>query len=68
MPKKLSPISRQQAIANFPKRPIDSHKGLCGTVGIIGGANGMVGAALIAGRAALKLGSGVVHVIRLLIF
>lgn len=62
MPKKLLSISRQQAIAPFPKRPSDSHKGLCGSVGIIGGDNGMVGAALIAGRAALKLGSGLVHV------
>lgn len=58
---KLSAISRQQAIAPFPLRPRDSHKGLCGAVGVIGGANGMVGAALIAGRAALKLGSGLVH-------
>jgi len=62
MPKKLNTISRQQAIAPFPKRPTDSHKGLFGTVGIIGGNHGMIGAALIAGRAALKLGSGVVHV------
>jgi hydroxyethylthiazole kinase-like uncharacterized protein yjeF len=62
MPKKPSNISRKQAIAPFPKRPTDSHKGLCGTVGIIGGANGMVGAALIAGRASLKLGSGLVHI------
>jgi hydroxyethylthiazole kinase-like uncharacterized protein yjeF len=62
MPKKPSTISRKLAITPFPKRPIDSHKGLCGTVGIIGGNHGMVGAALIAGRAALKLGSGVVHV------
>ncbi len=29
---------------------------------VIGGANGMVGAALLAGRAALKLGAGCVHV------
>jgi hydroxyethylthiazole kinase-like uncharacterized protein yjeF len=33
-----------------------------GTVTIIGGSNGMVGAALLAGRAALKLGAGCVHV------
>jgi len=55
-------ITRQQAIAAFPPRPRDSHKGLCGTVAIIGGSNGMVGAALLAGRAALKLGAGIVHV------
>jgi NAD(P)H-hydrate repair Nnr-like enzyme with NAD(P)H-hydrate dehydratase domain len=46
---------------NFPKRP-DSHKGLFGTVTVIGGASGMVGAALLAGRAALKMGAGCVHV------
>jgi hydroxyethylthiazole kinase-like uncharacterized protein yjeF len=34
------------------------HKGLAGSVAIIGGASGMVGAAILAGRAALKLGAG----------
>ncbi|WP_137936828.1 NAD(P)H-hydrate dehydratase [Chitinivorax sp. B] len=34
------------------------HKGLFGSVGVVGGAAGMVGAALLAGRAALKLGAG----------
>jgi hydroxyethylthiazole kinase-like uncharacterized protein yjeF len=43
-------------------RPRNSHKGLNGSVGIIGGARGMVGAALLAGRAALKLGAGRVYV------
>ncbi len=36
----------------------NTHKGSYGDVGIIGGAPGMTGAALLAGRAALKLGSG----------
>lgn len=36
----------------------NSHKGLFGDVAIIGGSRGMVGAALLAGRAALKLGAG----------
>lgn len=40
----------------------NSHKGSYGTVGIIGGAPGMVGAALLAGRAALRLGAGKVRV------
>jgi len=43
-------------------RPENSHKGMFGTVMVIGGTNGMVGAALLAGRAALKLGAGCVHV------
>ncbi len=43
-------------------RPKNSHKGMMGGVGIIGGAPGMVGAALLAGRAALKMGAGRVYV------
>jgi len=42
----------------LPPRPLNSHKGRYGDVAIIGGTNGMVGAALLAGRAALKLGAG----------
>jgi hydroxyethylthiazole kinase-like uncharacterized protein yjeF len=44
------------------KRPANFHKGLAGSVGIIGGAAGMTGAALLAARAALKLGAGRVYV------
>ncbi len=40
----------------------NSHKGDFGEAGIIGGAGGMNGAALLAGRAALKLGAGRVFV------
>ncbi|WP_303783474.1 NAD(P)H-hydrate dehydratase [Azovibrio restrictus] len=36
----------------------NSHKGSHGSVGIIGGAHSMIGAPLLAGRAALKLGAG----------
>ena len=36
----------------------NTHKGSYGDVGIVGGAAGMTGAALLAGRAALKLGCG----------
>ena len=43
-------------------RPSDSHKGLFGTVGIIGGESGMCGAAILAGRSALLLGAGKVYV------
>jgi hydroxyethylthiazole kinase-like uncharacterized protein yjeF len=42
-------------------RPKNFHKGMAGSVGIIGGAEGMAGAALLAGRAALKLGAGRVY-------
>lgn len=40
----------------------NSHKGSFGSVAILGGASGMAGAALLAGRAALKLGAGRVYV------
>lgn len=42
----------------LPPRARNSHKGLYGHVGIIGGDTGMVGASLIAGRAALQHGVG----------
>ncbi len=42
-------------------RPRNFHKGRAGTVGVLGGAAGMVGAAIIAGRAALRCGAGRVH-------
>ncbi len=43
-------------------RAREFHKGQAGSLGILGGASGMVGAALLAGRAALKLGAGRVYV------
>jgi hydroxyethylthiazole kinase-like uncharacterized protein yjeF len=43
-------------------RPRNFHKGSAGSVGIVGGARGMSGAALLAGRAALKLGAGRTYV------
>lgn len=45
----------------LPPRPQNSHKGTYGSAGIIGGAHGMVGAALLAARAALKCGAGRVY-------
>lgn len=59
---RTSVITQKQVAAFLPPRPVDSHKGQFGTVAIIGGDNGMIGAALLAGRAALKLGAGCVHV------
>jgi hydroxyethylthiazole kinase-like uncharacterized protein yjeF len=43
-------------------RPRNFHKGMAGSVAILGGAAGMTGAALLAGRAALKIGAGRVYV------
>lgn len=45
----------------FKPRPADCHKGDFGSVGILGGAPGMAGAVLLAGRAALWLGAGRVY-------
>ena len=42
-------------------RPRNFHKGQAGSLGILGGASGMTGAALLAARAALKLGAGRVY-------
>ena len=47
------PLALQQLI-----RGSDTHKGLYGSVAIIGGARNMTGATLLAGRAALHLGAG----------
>jgi hydroxyethylthiazole kinase-like uncharacterized protein yjeF len=55
-------ITEKQVSGYLKPRPKDSHKGMFGTVSVIGGANGMVGASILAGRAALKLGAGCVHV------
>lgn len=46
----------------LPPRSLNSHKGSHGTVAVVGGASGMVGAALLTGRAALKTGAGKVRV------
>lgn len=55
-------LSRETLPARLAPRRIDSHKGDFGAVGIIGGAPGMVGAALLAARAALYCGTGRVYV------
>lgn len=55
-------ITRNQVAAFLKPRPQDSHKGLFGTVTVVGGASGMVGAAILAGRAAFKMGAGCVHI------
>lgn len=43
-------------------RALNSHKGTYGNTVVLGGATGMTGAALLAGRAALRLGAGRVFV------
>lgn len=45
----------------LPARDIDTHKGLLGNVALIGGDAGMVGALLLASRAALLVGAGRIY-------
>jgi ADP-dependent NAD(P)H-hydrate dehydratase len=53
-----SPITEQQFPLVFAVRDADAHKGSFGSVGILGGSSGMMGAVILAGRAALKSGVG----------
>jgi len=45
----------------LPQRNKDAHKGSCGSVAIVGGDDGMIGAVLLAARAALFSGAGRVY-------
>ncbi len=51
-------LDTAQFKAALARRRRDTHKGTYGSIGIVGGAAGMAGAALLAARAALKLGAG----------
>ena len=62
LPAHGSVIGREILRTTLRPRALNSHKGNFGSVGIIGGEHGMVGAALLAGRAALKLGAGRVYI------
>ncbi len=55
-------VTRSTFGALLAPRARNVHKGSFGTLAILGGAPGMAGAALLAGRAALKLGAGKVLV------
>ena len=54
-------ITLEDFSAQLQPRKLNSHKGSFGSAGILGGTAGMVGAALLAARAALRLGSGRVY-------
>jgi ADP-dependent NAD(P)H-hydrate dehydratase / NAD(P)H-hydrate epimerase len=55
-------LTRDVAAALVPMRRNNSHKGSYCNASIIGGADGMVGAAVLAARAALHVGPGKVYV------
>lgn len=47
----------------MPPRPLNSHKGRFGSLGIIGGFEGMTGAVNLAGMAAMRFGAGKVRLL-----
>jgi NAD(P)H-hydrate epimerase len=49
-------------LPKLPPRPVTGHKGLFGRVLIVGGNMEMIGAPVLAGEAALRMGSGLVQV------
>ncbi len=49
--------------ASLPRIPADAHKGTRGRIAIVGGAPGMAGAVILAARAALRSGAGLVKCI-----
>lgn len=54
-------LTRRMLLLTLPPRSIDAHKGTFGSVAIVGGDTGMVGAVLLASRAALFCGAGRVY-------
>src|SRR5580765_1749994 len=46
----------------LPPRPTSGHKGLFGRVLVVGGHDAMIGAPVLAGTAALRMGSGLVQI------
>lgn len=62
LPNNISPIEATLLTEVFEARDPAGHKGTFGSSAIVGGATGMVGAAVLAARAALKSGSGRVYV------
>jgi hydroxyethylthiazole kinase-like uncharacterized protein yjeF len=54
-------LDAQSVRAALAPRPRNFHKGIAGNVAVLGGAAGMVGAALLTGRAALACGAGRVY-------
>src|SRR5688500_8659328 len=55
-------MERITAPPALPVRPEDGHKGMFGRGLVVGGNDGMVGAPVLAGTAALRMGAGLVQV------
>ena len=59
---RCSRLELEPLLEALPSRPANAHKGLYGTVLVIGGDEGMAGAAAMAAEAALRCGAGLVRV------
>ena len=55
-------LDLERLLEQQPARPASAHKGLYGTVLVVGGDHGMAGAAAMAGEAALRTGAGLVRI------
>src|SRR5438067_2705533 len=55
-------IERIDRAPTLPPRPKEGHKGIFGRVLVVGGNDGMIGAPVLAGTSALKLGAGLVQI------
>ena len=55
-------LNLEDLLASLPPRPANAHKGMYGTVLVVGGDHGMAGAAAMAAEAALRCGAGLVRV------
>jgi len=62
VPCDLSRLELEALLELLPPRTAVTHKGMCGTVLVIGGDHGYAGAALMAAEAALRTGAGLVRV------
>lgn len=59
---RCSRLELEVLLERLPERPATAHKGLYGTVLVVGGDYGMAGAAAMAAEAALRCGAGLVRV------
>jgi NAD(P)H-hydrate epimerase len=55
-------MNRIVTLPKLPDRPVEGHKGLFGRVLIVGGSESMIGAPVLAGTAALRMGAGLVQI------
>jgi ADP-dependent NAD(P)H-hydrate dehydratase / NAD(P)H-hydrate epimerase len=62
LPSNCARLELEPLLERLPVRPATAHKGLYGTVLVVGGDYGMAGAALLAAEAALRCGAGLVQV------